>query len=85
MRKVAEVIGAELQDIKERFKSITESEIEEFEGSLKEILQRLQAEDGPGSPDIDLDVGLEKLRAFKEEMDDRLKVRWVEHLERTAC
>lgn len=89
MRIAAEGIGAELQDIKERFKAITESEVEEFEGSLKEILQRLQADDGPSSPDIDLDVGLEKLRGFKEEVEDRLKVRYniecaYEHTSRTT-
>jgi dynein heavy chain len=49
--------------VKERFSQVTQEQVETFSGECKELYKAYRAE-GPGSPDISLDEGVDVLRKF---------------------
>lgn len=53
-----------LQEVKKHFAKVTQSEVAEFQFSIKSLFEQYQIE-GPGSPEITLDKGLQLLEEYK--------------------
>ena len=63
-----------LLNVKDKFKAITAAQIKEYQVSVKQLRERFEAS-GPGSADMDLDDGLDSMKAYRVELRDMIKTR----------
>jgi len=65
---------ASLVEVKEKFKNVTSAQIKAYQLTVKAMRERFEAS-GPGSSDMDLDDGLESMKAYRAEIKDLIKTR----------
>ena len=63
-----------LLNVKDKFKAITAAQIKEYQGTVRKLRERFEAS-GPGSIDMDLDDGLDSMKAYRVELRDMIKSR----------
>lgn len=65
-----------LIDVKEKFKQITSNQIKEYQVTVRKLRDRFEAT-GPGSAEMDLDDGLELMKAYRSELREMTSSRDV--------